>query len=233
MAENNKIYPEALAKDYAEGVLSVRQIAERYNLTVDEVQDYAFNHDLSHGSFGALVKRGVQMRAVYGGNGPVHKFPVTVDQEGVALVEEIKEHEVRGRHRYAIDSMFKLQELLTQGAIMEALSINDPARFHPGDARILAAKAMRGPKESIADQAKKLGELTKLVIELDLNNNKIAEAEKAGAGGTNIQVNVNGAGQNHTAIDERSKLAAVAGMLEMLKERRAAAINGDLICVKQ
>jgi hypothetical protein len=211
--------PDGLAKDYTEGELSVRQIAERYNMSVSDVQQYAFDNDLSHGGFGELVKRGAEIRKIYG-SGQLVGFPVVVDEAG-ELVKGMRElqAEVKSRHRYAIDSMFTLHELLTQSAILEAMSIADPARYHPDDPRVRASKAMRGSKESIADQGMKLAKMMKEVIDVDLNNHNI-EQERAEKASSSVQVNVMSMGANQTAIDERSKLAAVAGMLEMLKIRK-------------
>ena len=218
------INPDLLMREYTEGVLTVRQIAERHDLSVNDVQQFAFDNNLAHGSFKELVRQGVQMRTAYGGNKP-EGFHETIEDRDKALVANAIERgvEAKSKHRLAIDSLFKLQEMLTEAAVLEASSILDPVRFHPDDQRIIAARAMRGTKESVAEQAVKLCKLATDLVKLDLENVGL-EAKRA-EGGTNVQVNINGqqTHQNQTAVDERSKLAAVAGMLEMMKDRRAVA----------
>ena len=213
--------PDCLLKEYTEGVLTVRQIAERHKLTVNEVQQFAYDNDLSHGSFKELVKQGVQMRLAYGGNKPDGIVEDIGERNRIVLQNSIERGvEAKSKHRMAIDVLFKLQELLAEAAVLEVMAMHDPTRFHPDDMRVLAAKAMRGQKESIADQALKLTEITENIIRLDLAN--VGLEEKKSESSTNVNVNINGqpTNQNQTAMDERSKLAAVAGMLEMLKARR-------------
>ena len=216
--------PDLLMREYTEGVLTVRQIAERHGVSVNDVQQFAFDNDLAHGSFKELVRQGVQMRTAYGGNKP-ENLPATIADRDKAMLANAIERgvEAKSKHRLAIDALFKLQELLTEVAVLEAMSILDPVRFHPEDQRIIAARAMRGTKESVSEQAVKLVKLAADLVKLDLENVGL-EAKKS-EGGTNVQVNINGqqANMNQTAVDERSKLAAVAGMLEMMKDRRAIA----------
>lgn len=218
------VNPDLLMREYTEGVLTVRQIAERHDLSVNDVQQFAFDNNLAHGSFKELVRQGVQMRTAYGGNKP-ENLPATIEDRDKRMLASAIERgvEAKSKHRMAIDGLFKLQELLLEAAVLETMSVLDPSRFHPDDQRILAARAMRGNRESVADQAVKIAKLSSDIIKLDLENVGL-EAKKA-EGGTNVQVNINGhqPNVNQTAVDERSKLAAVAGMLEMMKDRRAIA----------
>ncbi len=224
-----KIYiddPDELRRDYCSGYLTVTAIAEKHGLSVEDVQEFAIENDLTEISYTELVRRGVQLRMAYAPNGPETDLPAAAGETLANLQAPImdgRQGVVRDRNSRGIDYLYAIAEMQMESTMLRLMAINDPVRFHPEDMRVKAAASLQGEKESFMDMLGKTVDTFSKIRDLGMKDVQLKPEEPAkGDGGVtfnNTQNNLN-VGANKTALDENSKLAAVAGMLSLLKERR-------------
>jgi hypothetical protein len=232
---DEKALQERLVRDYAAGK-SYTYLRATYGLSKAELDDFAEVHGLVHGS----VQRDTDdatppCRAVA-------KPKFDKDAVDAALVKVEENDAARRDSRKTVgrtlnDGVAEIAGLLQKALLVEMKAAVEPVEdMHPARRDVQAARSLRGKNESVYDATLKIANVVKATVEIEQANEE-AFAQGANITVDNRQVNIiNGSPDgpvigNTTAIDAKSKLAAVLGRVEVLRKRKREKEDGRVVDV--